>query len=31
MIDRNFVIAVRVRTADGGGQTVPTRSAPVAR
>jgi hypothetical protein len=29
MINRNLVIEARVRTAAGGGQTVPSRSAPV--
>jgi len=30
MIYRNFVTGARVRTADGGGQTNPSWSAPVA-
>ena len=30
MIHRIFVTFARVRTADSGGQTVPSRSAPVA-
>jgi len=30
MIYRSFVTLAHVRTADGGGQTIPSRSAPVA-